>query len=81
MTNGRYEKDSFHEYDFSTYYPGRMVMAEISWQEIVIKLLDRADLTAKEQDYVQKNLETLIEHFSQNADDREFCDYLKSLRK
>ncbi|GEM_PF-1662823 len=56
-------------------------MAEISWQEIVIKLLDRADLTAKEQDYVQKNLETLIEHFSQNADDREFCDYLKSLRK
>ncbi len=56
-------------------------MAEISWQDIVIKLLDRSDLTADEQNYVQKNLETLIEHFSENADDKEFCDYLKSLRK
>ena len=56
-------------------------MGEISWQDVVIKLLDRAELTAEEQDYVQKNLETLIEHFSENPDDKEFCDYPKSLRK
>ncbi|MEQ8352702.1 MAG: hypothetical protein RH862_14535 [Leptospiraceae bacterium] len=56
-------------------------MAEFSWQEIVIKLLDRAALSADEQDYVQKNLDTLIQHFSENPDDKEFCDYLKSLRK
>ncbi|MCB1171530.1 MAG: hypothetical protein KDK25_14385 [Leptospiraceae bacterium] len=56
-------------------------MAELEWQEIVLKLLDRQELTAEEQDYVQGNLETLIEHFSQDAEDKEFFEYLKSLRK
>ena len=56
-------------------------MAELQWQEILIKLLDHAPLTAEEQDYVQRNLDTLIEHFSEDPDDAEFLAYLKSLRK
>lgn len=56
-------------------------MAEKEWQKIVLKLLDREPLDSDEQEYVQKNLETLIEHFSQYEDDHEFFEYLKSLRK
>ncbi|MCB1137689.1 MAG: hypothetical protein KDK23_02995 [Leptospiraceae bacterium] len=56
-------------------------MAELEWQEIVLKLLDHQALTAEEQEYVQRNLETLIEHFSQDPEDKEFCEYLKTLRK
>jgi hypothetical protein len=56
-------------------------MADPQWQAIVIKLLDQEKLDVQEQDYLQKNIDRLIEHFSRFDEDKEFADYLKSLKK
>lgn len=56
-------------------------MADPQWQAIVIKLLDKEQLDTQEQNYLQKNIDRLIEHFSRYEEDKEFADYLKSLKK